>query len=282
MISPQEIHYFLECARAGNLSRAAERLGVTQPALTMALRRLEHSAGAELFHRSKKGVRLTKAGELFQQEAKALADQWAKLREALHQSEETLTGTYTIGCHSSVALYSLPQVLPKVLADFPELQLDIKHDLSRKIAEQVIRGEIDIAIVVNPVRHADLVIRPLAKDQVGFFTSKVESPTNRLESENAVLICEPDLIQTQTLLRKSQNRFTRTVRTGSLEVIASLADSGAGVGILPSRVAAQWKNLKLLNECPKFTDEIALLYRAENRRIAAFRELAQRLEKGML
>jgi DNA-binding transcriptional LysR family regulator len=283
MISPQEIQYFLECARAGNLSRAAERLGVTQPALTMALRRLEHSAGAELFHRSKKGVRLTKAGELFQQEAKALADQWTRLKESLLRSEEGLTGTYTIGCHPSVAMYSLPSTLPGLLADFPQLRLELQHDLSRKITERVIRGEIDLAIVVNPVRHADLVIRPLRKDQVGFYTGKTATPTNRIGTDpGPVLICEPDLIQTQTILRKTNLQFSRTVRTSSLELIASLTEAGAGISILPGQVAAQWAGLKPLPDLPRFQDEIALLYRAENRRVAAFRELAQRLEKGMV
>lgn len=281
MLSPQEITYFLECARTENLSRAAERLGITQPALTMALRRLEQSLGVELFHRSKKGVRLTKAGELFQQEAKSLADHWDRLSKVLGRSMDELRGAYTIGCHQSVALYSLPQTLPKLLADFPELSLDLSHDLSRKIAERVIKGELDIALVVNPVRHPDLVIRPVAKDEFGFWAAKEATSTNRPDAAHPVLICEPELLQAQQLLRKLRAKFPRTIHSSSLEVIASLASNGAGVALLPGRVAGLWKNLKQLPGMPVFPDEIALLYRAENRRVAAFRELAQRLEKGM-
>lgn len=282
MMSPQEITYFLESARSQNLSRAAERLGISQPALTMALKRLEQAVGVELFHRSKKGVRLTKAGELFQQEAKSLADHWEKLARSLRQSAEQIRGTYTLGCHASVAQYSLPQTLPSLLADFPGLQLDLRHDLSRKIAEQAIRGEVDVAIVVNPVRHPDLVIKPLCKDEVGFWTAKNETATNRPGAPEAVLICQPDLHQTQQLLRRGKVKFERTLHSSSLEVIASLAEAGAGVAILPGRVATQRKNLKRLTDLPHFDDEIALLYRAENRRVAAFQELAKRLEKGML
>ncbi len=282
MISPQEISYFIESARTENLSRAAERLGITQPALTMALRRLEHNLGVELFHRSKKGVRLTKSGELFLTEAKSLADHFERLTKVLGRSVEELRGSYKIGCHMSVALYSLPQTLPKLLADFPELTLEMHHDLSRKIAERVIRGELDIALVVNPVRHPDLVIRPVAKDEYGFWTAKEANELNRLESEKCVLICEPDMLQGQTLLRKLRFKFPRLISTQSLEVVASLANSGAGIGLLPGRVAQQWKNLKPMPDLPVYQDEIALLYRAENRRVAAFRELAQRLEKGML
>jgi DNA-binding transcriptional LysR family regulator len=282
MMSPQEITYFLECARTLNLSRAAERLGVSQPALTMALRRLEATVDTELFHRSKKGVRLTKAGEIFQQEAKSLADHWERLAQSLRQSEEQMKGTYVLGCHASVALYSLPQTLPGLLADFPGLQLDIRHDLSRKITEQAIRGEVDLAIVVNAVRHPDLVIKPLCKDQVGFWASKHETPTNRPGTEDAVLLCQPELNQTQQILRKGKITFNRMVQSTSLEVIASLAEAGAGVAILPGRVASQRKQLKLLPDMPHFDDEISLLYRAENRRVTAFQELAKRLEKGML
>jgi LysR family transcriptional regulator, cell division regulator len=282
MISPQEITYFLECARTENLSRAAERIGITQPALTMALRRMEDSLGVELFHRSKKGVRLTKAGELFQTEAKSMADHWDRLSKVLGRSVDELRGNYSIGCHQSVALYSLPQTLPQVLADFPELTLEIHHDLSRKIAEKVIKGELDLALVVNPVRHPDLVIRPVAKDEFGFWAAKEANDLNRPDSKNPVLICEPELLQAQQLLRKIRTKFPRAVHSPSLEVIASLANSGAGVALLPGKVAALWKNLKQLTDMPVFHDEIALLYRAENRRVAAFRELAQRLEKGML
>lgn len=282
MINPQEISYFIESARTENLSRAAERLGITQPALTMALRRLEHTLGVELFHRSKKGVRLTKAGELFLREAKSLADQFERVTKVLGRSVDELRGSYKIGCHMSVALYSLPQTLPKLLADFPELTLEMYHDLSRKIAERVIRGELDIAIVVNPVRHPDLVIKPVAKDEYAFWTAKDSNELNRLDSAKCVAICEPDMLQGQTLLRKLRFKFPRIVTAQSLEVVASLANSGAGIGILPGRVARQWKNLKQLPDLPTYQDEIALLYRAENRRVAAFRELAQRLEKGML
>lgn len=281
MISHQELEYFLECAVTGNFSRAAERLGITQPTITVALKRLEAEIGAELFHRSKKGVRLTKPGEIFLKEASALRDQWNEISKKVKSSTSEISGHFTIGCHPSVALYSLPQTLPTILQNFPELHLELVHDLSRKITEKVIRGEVDLGIVVNPVRHPDLVIRPLCKDQVGFWTSKLENPNNQLKSKNAVLLCNSDLAQTQALQRKAKIEFLRTIHSESLEVIASLANSGAGIAILPTQVAKHWKQLKQL-DLPEFEDEVTLLYRTENRNVAALRELAKRLEKGML
>ncbi|MCO5141801.1 MAG: LysR family transcriptional regulator [Oligoflexia bacterium] len=282
MISPGEIQYFIESARTGNLSRAAERLGISQPALTMALRKLEHSVGCELFHRSKKGVRLTKQGTLFLQEAQGILENWERLTQSLRESDKNVKGTYSIGCHPSVALYSLPQTLPKLLTEHPELSFNLVHDLSRKIAEKVISGDLDIGIVVNPVRHPDLVIRPICQDQVRFWTSKSETKINRVASEKRVLLAQPELNQVQHLLRKSKISFSRIVTSSNLEVIASLANAGSGVAILPTRVAELWPNLKPLQEFPTFQDEVALLYREENRRSLAFKELVQRIEKGLI
>lgn len=281
MISHQELEYFLECAQTGNLSRAAERLGITQPTITVALKRLEHEIGTELFYRSKKGVRLTKAGEIFQKEALSLREQWNKIARKMKSSKEEISGSLALGCHPSVALYALPQTLPALLKEFPDLHLELVHDLSRKITEKVIRGELDLAIVINPVRHPDLVIRSLGKDQVCFWSSKDQNPNNDLASKNSVLLCHASLGQTQALLRKTKHSFSRTLHSESLEVLASLADAGAGIAILPTRVAMHWKHLKRLN-LPHFEDEITLLYRSENRNLPALRELAKRLEKGML
>lgn len=280
MISHNELEYFLECANTGNLSRAAERLGITQPTITVALRRLESEIGTELFHRSKKGVRLTKAGEIFLRESQGFYDQWLQLAKRVKSPTSEISGHLSIGCHPSVALYSLPQTLPELLSDFPELHLELKHGLSRDITSQVIQSEIDLGIVVNPVRHPDLVIRSLCKDEVCFWSSKITSKINSIDSKDLVLLFNPDMTQAQTLLRKAKLAAPRNIHSDSLESIAALAEAGAGIAILPTRVAKHWKNLKRL-PLPHFEDELTLLYRSENRNILALRELAKRLEKGM-
>src|SRR5271163_371626 len=95
--SPTELNYFLEIAETLNLSRAAERIGVSQPALTLAVRRLEDSFGHKVLIREKTGVRLTKAGEKLALQSRTLMNEWEKIKSTSTQDEIEVSGRYTIG-----------------------------------------------------------------------------------------------------------------------------------------------------------------------------------------
>src|SRR5690349_7643935 len=106
--SPSELQYFIEVSNTLNVSRAAERLGISQPTLSLAIQRLEHGFGAPLLLRSKSGVTLTNAGRKLVAQARHLLDEWEKIRQDALKDESEIRGRYTLGCHASVALYSLP------------------------------------------------------------------------------------------------------------------------------------------------------------------------------
>lgn len=266
--SPTELTYFLEVARTLNLSRAAERIGISQPALTLAIKRLEDSLGSDVLIRSKSGVRLTKAGEKLVFRARNLFELWEQIQQDIEKDQKEIRGLYRIGCHASVAMYTLPHFIKKLLLENPNLELKLQHDLSRKITEEVISSRLDFGIVINPVEHPDLVIQPLLKDEVSFWVAKKPSSLQNPKNESSVLICDSDLLQSQSLLKQLQKKkikFSRFMTTSNLEVVAHLVDSGAGIGILPQRVALQQKlNIKPLDaNLPKFQDRCCLVYRAD-------------------
>lgn len=264
-----DITYFIEVAQTQNISRAAERLGITQPSLSSAMKRLEDSLGVTLFIRGRTGVQLTKAGKELLGRGRLLILNWEQLRADVNKKETGMSGQYVIGCHPSVALYSLSHFLPKLMQQYSELEIKLTHDLSRKITEGVISFEIDFGIVVNPVRHPDLVIHELCTDDVLFWTASKPSSTQSLNSKTGVLICDLNLMQVQKLvddLQKNGHGFKRTIQSSSLEVITDLTASGAGVGILPGRVATRIPSQKLRpleGSLPVFKDKICLIYRAD-------------------
>lgn len=238
-----DLRYFQEVAHALNLSRAAERLGIAQPTLSLAMQRLETAAKIKLLTRSKTGVQLTRAGTRFAAEAQVLLEQWETLVDEAQKDESDVRGRVTIGCHPSVALYALRDSLPVLLSRYPDLEIGLEHDLSRRILERVIRFEIDIGLIINPVRHPDLKLKELLKDEVSLWA--IEECANQ-----DVLIFDPELHQAQEIVRRlkrveggarqtSARRFRRTIESGNLEVIAGLAAAGAGVAILPGRVATR-------------------------------------------
>ncbi|MCX6124445.1 MAG: LysR family transcriptional regulator, partial [Proteobacteria bacterium] len=257
MASPSDLQYFFETAGTLNLSRAAERLGMTQPSLSQSIQRLEHSLGEAVFIRHKRGVTLTPAGRQLLAHTRALLQSWEEVKSKTVASMREIRGTFTIGCHPSVARYALIPFMSKVL-DHDELEIHLVHDLSRRITEQVIGSEIDIGLVVNPVKHPDLIIQKLYDDEVTFWSlqpSRQESPR-----KPTTLIFDPNLIQTQTLLKKAEKAgisVQRTMQSSNLEVVASLTSAGCGIGILPTRVAnLAPKKLTRISGAPIFKDEI--------------------------
>lgn len=265
-VSPYDLRCFLEVSRTLNISRAAEKLGMGQPALSQLVRRLESQFGTTLLNRYKTGVRLTAAGLRLSEIGLGALDDWAKLREKTLAAEVQIEGKYTLGCHPSVALYTLKEFVPKLLGKHPALQLSLIHGLSREIAEGVISFRVDFGIVINPVKHPDLIIRELCFDEVGFWSVP--------DTIGDTLIYNPDLIQSQALIRRAQKtlkelKISRTLESSSLEVIADLAASGCGMAVLPARVAKRFGVLRSLNHLPKYKDKLCLIYRADRRLAAA-------------
>ena len=277
--STQELQYFIEVAEILNISRAAERLGVTQPTLSVAIQRLEHSLGTPLLIRSKSGVKLTKTGENFKVHARSLLEQWKGLRKQILETKDEVRGHFTIGCHPSVALYSLPQSLPKLLKEHADLEISLVHNLSRKVNEAVISFRVDFGIIVNPVAHPDLVIKELCLDEVTYWYNPAHNNTD-------TLVYNPDMTQAQTLLSKSGKKraqFRRFLTSTDLEAKAALAAAGAGVAILPTRVAqreAPGSLVRLWPKGPHVTDHVALVYRRDLQKGIAAKTIIDALIKG--
>lgn len=264
-----DIIYFIEVARTKNISRAAERLGITQPSLSSAIKRLEDVLGATLLLRGRTGVQLTKSGTELLRKGRLFLLNWEQLKSDISKKENGICGKYIIGCHSSIALASLSSFLPDMMQKYSELEIKLVHDISRNITESIISFEIDFGIVANPIRHPDLVIKELRTDDVLFWTADQPSSTQNLDPTDGVLICDLNLIQVQKLLsnlKKKNLIFRRIIQSSSLEVIADLTAAGVGVGILPRCVATHMKTKKLkpLDErLPVFKDKICLVYRAD-------------------
>lgn len=275
--SSSDLVYFMEIAHQGNLTHAANRLGVSQPSLTLAMQRLEQNVGTALFVRSRQGVKLTKAGDRLLLGVRQVLGQWEDLRQHSVDSMNEVRGRFLLGCHPSVARYSLPQFLPALLAKHSGLEIELEHDLSRNITHKVLTLDLDIGIVVNPPAHPDLIMKKLTEDVVTLWKGK------ELQNDD-VLICEPSLLQTQDIRAKLQRggfKYSRVIESSNLEVIAGLVRCGAGVGILPTRVAlGEDPDLHKIKGAPTFHDEIFVIYRVENRQVRAIETLSKAIQSG--
>jgi len=251
-----DIKYFITICETLNITRASEIIGISQPALSYSIKRLESELGGQLFIRLKNGIQLSKLGEEFKLRSRRLLYEWEQAQNLANSETGLIQGSYTIAVHPSVALYTLDKFMPKLQAEFPELTFNFVHGLSREMSEKVISWEADFGIVVNTIRHPDLVISELCHDEVTIFYAK---------NAQQRLIYDENLAQSQFLLKKigKKNNFNGALRSANLEVVAKLTSLGLGYGLLPTRVATQYKHLKKLNDAPVFRDEISLIYRPE-------------------
>ena len=233
----EDMLYFIEVQETKNISRAAQRLGITQPSLSTAMKRLESSLGVDLLLRNRSGVQLTQPGKKFAKMCQKFLVDWDNLQKNIVHSHEKIEGSITLGCHPSVGLYTLPKLLPCLANHFPSLKINLFHDISRNVSEKLISRQIDVGLVINPTTHPELDSTPLLKDEVGFWASS--SPTNQQchFSSDLTLIADTNLKQTQRLLKPLKAKKLKLIECNNLEVIASMVANGLGLGVLPKRVA---------------------------------------------
>ena len=274
LASPTEIEYFIEVYQTRHVSKAAMRLGLTQPTLTLSLQRLEDKLGTKLFHRTKQGVIPTEQGVLLYKKAHGIIDSWNDLHHDLGQSLDTLQGRFKVGCHQSVGAYALPPFLDNLQKHAPGIEIDLIHDFSRKITERVVSFDIDLGFVVNPVRHPDLVLKKLGDDRVLFWRAKGS------EAVPKKIFADVNLAQIQDILGKTHSREFKEwklINSNSLELIRTLTLAGQGIGILPERVAkADGADLVPYDpKLPVFEDKIFVAYRKDVLSNRAGRELVR-------
>ena len=135
-----------------------------------------------------------------------------------------------------------------------------------------------MGLVINPVRHADLVLQPIARDRVTLWRARKPLPDT--------LLCDPELLQTQAVLRKLKSQgsgYSRVIETSSLEVIARLTAEGMGVGVLPGRVARAYggSHVTAIPGAPTYEDELFVVTHADNRGVRAIQAIAQGLKRTL-
>ena len=209
-----------------------------------------------------------------------MKESWQEIKDQVHATKHKIAGRVILGCHPAVGIYALPDLVLKLQKNYPAIELCLQHDLSRTLTTAAIERIIDLGLVINPLRHPDLVIRPLLTDEVGFWIAKDLNFKNVHEHQ---IIADPNLIQSQALLRKISNKknpLKPILATSQLEIVTSLTLAGAGIGILPQRVALAMgrKGLRKIPELPTYRDELCLIYRPERRERPAVRALLDLLK----
>lgn len=163
------LRYFIAIAHARHMTRAARALGVSQPALSSAMRRLEEEVGAPLLDRTGRGVEVTAAGRVLLEHAEAAVRAAGRGTAAVRELQGLESGSIRLGAGATAAAFLLPGVIAQVRKAHPGLRFYVREGGSTSVAEAVISGELDMGIVTLPLRtpeSAQLLTIPLVQDEL--------------------------------------------------------------------------------------------------------------------
>ena len=173
---------------AGAITEAANRLGLTQPALTRRIQQLEEEFGTELLRRSRRGAKLTEIGELVDIEARVLIGRYEHLKSEVLRRQSASGGNVRIGGGATAVSFVLPDAITRFQADYRDVLFQVKEAGSAEIASDVASGALELGLVTLPVRTTELEIQPIVEDHIVL----VASPDNPLAAMSQVDVLQLD------------------------------------------------------------------------------------------
>jgi DNA-binding transcriptional LysR family regulator len=244
-----QIEAFLEVARRQNLSRAAEALFVSQPTLTARLQNLEAALGEQLFIRTRRGMRLTEAGEAFLPFAEHAVRALADGRERLGELRSGMAGRLVLGAPPTVTTYALPAPLARFSAAHPSVRLAVKTGTSEEILEMVLHDQVQLGIM-RAVAHQEIESVPLYTDMLVL----IAAPGHRLAGGNGrhqarlgdlageVLVLfgrsSSHLDFTTAMFRQAGVLLGSVIELDNIEAAKKMVERGLGVSLVPSSTVA--------------------------------------------
>jgi DNA-binding transcriptional LysR family regulator len=249
-ITFRQIRYFIAVAEARSVSGGSSAVGISQSAVTDAIRTLELETGVTLFHRHAKGVTLTREGHQFLRHARSIIGAIADMAGGVGRDQDQTTGQVRIGVTPVVTGYFLSDLLSRFRRLFPRVEVSLVEDKRDYIEHLLVGGEIDLALLIvsnlearGAIDHEVLLrsecrawiapSHPLS-DQDGL--SLVD-----LENEPVIALSLDEL---EGLIDSIWSKFDHpprvAYRTSSMEGVRSLVGTGAGITLLPDLVYRPW------------------------------------------
>ena len=246
-----ELKFIVAVARERNFRRAAERCFVTQPALSLGIKKLEDELGLMIFERSHNEVALTEVGEKIVEQATRVLEEAEQIKILAAQGHDQLGGPIKLGVIYSTGPYLLPEIIPILRETAPKMPLDVEENLTANLEMQLKGGMLDAAIIALPFDIPGIQVQPLY-DESFVVAVPVEHPWAGKSA-----IAGEDLAEEKVLLLNSGHCFSNQVvqacpqlsRKGevmqgnSLETVRNMVASNLGITVLPcSAVVERYGN----------------------------------------
>jgi LysR family hydrogen peroxide-inducible transcriptional activator len=243
-----ELKYIVAVARERHFGRAAEACFVSQPTLSVAIRKLEDELGVTIFERGGSEVGVTGIGRRIVEQAQKVLEESASIKEIARQGHDPLAGPLRVGTIYTIGPYLLPHLVPRQIARTPQMPLLLQENFTVRLVELLRQGEIDCAIMALPLPEAGLVLQPLydepfvvAVPREHPWAARESIASEELKQQTMLLLGSGHCFRDQVLeVCPELSRFSaasdgiqRTFEGSSLETIRHMVAAGIGITVLP-------------------------------------------------
>jgi LysR family hydrogen peroxide-inducible transcriptional activator len=243
-----ELKYIVAVAREKHFGRAAEACFVSQPTLSVAVKKIEEELDVKLFERNANEVAVTSLGEDIVRQAQAVLEQAAAIKEIAKRGKDPLSGALKLGVIYTIGPYLLPDLVRQMIARTPQMPLMLQENFTVKLLEMLRTGEIDCAILAEPFPDTGMAVAPLYDEP--FFAAlpathalaqRTELSAEELKKENMLLLGTGHCFRDHVLevcpefARFSSNTegIRKSFEGSSLETIKHMVAAGMGVTLVP-------------------------------------------------
>ena len=243
-----ELKYIVAVARERHFGKAAEACFVSQPTLSVAVKKLEEELDVKLFERSANEVSVTALGEEIVRQAQSVLEQAAHIKDIAKRGKDPLAGPLRLGVIYTIAPYILPDLVRQVIQRTPQMPLMLQENFTVKLMEMLRAGEIDCAILAEPFPDTGLAVAPLY-DEPFFAAVPMSHPlaqqdtvtTEALKKETMLLLGSGHCFRDHVLevcpefarFASDAEGIRKSFEGSSLETIKHMVAAGMGITLVP-------------------------------------------------
>lgn len=297
-----ELRYIVTLAQEQHFGRAAERCFVSQPTLSIAVKKLEEELDIVIFERSKSRVYPTPVGEKIVSQAQRVLEQALAIKDIVNAGKDQLTGPMRMGTIFTIGPYLLPHLIPEIQKHAKDMPLYLEESYTAVLRKRIRQGELDAIVVALPFTEADVTTQALYEEEFVIvmaashpLAKQTAISPSQLDPYNVLLLGEGHCFRDQVLeacpnlnnTNEPHNNISIAAEGSSLETLKHMVASGLGITILPASAAIPGLNITDMLVARPFSDPspkrtIALAWRNSFPRLQAIEVLRESISSCSL
>ncbi|MFZ5967797.1 MAG: LysR family transcriptional regulator [Bacillota bacterium] len=272
-MNERKLRIFFEVATTLNMTQVAEKLFISQPAISQTIQEIETMLETKLFDRINKRLYLTPQGKIFLNYTRRILNLYDEAIQTVKEMHNLSGGQLRIGASTTIGIYILPEIIGKFLKEYKKIDISIVVENTRHITEMLLDNSIDFAFVEGPVSSPEIIVENFCDDELVFITA-YDHPWNKSDYIHSLELSQEKIIMREegsgtrevfeTALRSNNINYEIAFELGNTEAIKKAVEAGLGISCISQRcimneVATKRLSMFRLSEA-KIMRQLYLIY----------------------